>query len=138
MKLKIAIIFIGIIILFFLLKTDNSIPDDWKGKKLYNVSDGRDWIVIREDNTFTLHEYIPNSEETFEWNGTIENSELKTSKDLSYHGRNDYKSTEVNPKIELMDIAGKFLRINFKYFSTMSGSYDTDGRNYTPINKSPF
>jgi hypothetical protein len=117
---------------------DNSIPDDWKGKKLYNVVDGRDWIIINDDNTFTLHEYIPNAEETYEWNGKIENMELITSKTLSYHGRNDYKPTEIDSKIEMMDIGGKFLRINFKGFNTISGSYKTDGRNYTPEYRSPY
>lgn len=117
---------------------NNSIPDDWKNKKLYNVVDGRDYIIINDDNTFTLHEYIPNSDQTFEWNGRVDNMKLITTKELSYQGRNDYKPTVIDDKIEMMDIAGKFLRINFKGFNTISGSNDTEGRNYTPENISPF
>jgi hypothetical protein len=117
---------------------NSSVPDDWKNKKLYNVVDGRDWIIINDDNTFTLHEYIPNSEQTFEWNGRVDNMKLITSKELSYQGRNDYKPTVIDDKIEMMDIAGKFLRINFNGFNTISGSNDTEGRNYTPENISPF
>jgi hypothetical protein len=134
----ILIVLITVFFVFSQIGGNNSIPDDWKGKKLYSVVDGRDWIIINDDNTFTLHEYIPNSEETYEWNGKIKNMELITSKPLSYHGRNDYKPTEIDSKIEMMDIGGKFLRINFKGFNTISGSYETDGRNYTPENRSPF
>jgi hypothetical protein len=118
--------------------SDSSIPNDWKNKKLYNIVDGRDWIIIKDDNTFILHEYIPNSNQTFEWNGRVDNMKLITSKELSYKGRNDYKRTIIDDKIEMMDISGKFLRINFKGFNTISGSNQTDGRNYTPENRSPF
>ena len=69
--------------------SDSSIPNDWKNKKLYNIVDGRDWIIIKDDNTFILHEYIPNSNQTFEWNGRVDNMKLITSKELSYKGRND-------------------------------------------------
>ena len=117
---------------------NNSIPENWVGKKLYNVVDGRDWIIVFTDHSFILHEYIPNAEETYEWRGKIENMKLITSKDLSYQGRNDYKPTEIDPNIELMDVGNQFLRINFNGFSTISGSYETDGRNYTPENVSPF
>lgn len=117
---------------------NNSIPENWEGKKLYNVVDGRDWIIVFTDHSFILHEYIPNAEETYEWRGKIENMKLITSKDLRYQGRNDYKPTEIDPNIELMDVGNKFLRINFNGFSTISGSYETDGRNYTPENVSPF
>ena len=117
---------------------NNSIPEKWEGKKLYNVVDGRNWIIIYSDHSFILHEYIPNAEETYEWRGKIENMKLITSKDLRYQGRNDYKPTEIDPNIELMDVGNKFLRINFNGFSTISGSYETDGRNYTPENVSPF
>mgnify|MGYP006089750187 CR=1 FL=1 len=136
--ITILIVIITVFFVFNQIGGNNSIPDDWKGKKLYNVVDGRDWIIINDDNTFTLHEYIPNAEETYEWNGKIENMELITSKTLSYHGRNNYKPTEIDSKIEMMDIGGKFLRINFKGFNTISGSYETDGRNYTPENRSPY
>ena len=117
---------------------NNSIPDDWRNKKLYNVIDGRDYIIINDDNTFTLHEYIPNSDQTFEWNGRVDNMNLIPTKELSYQGLNDYKPTVIDDKIEMMDITGKFLRINFKGFNTISGSNDTEGRNYTPENISPF
>ena len=117
---------------------NDSIPENWVGKKLYNVVDGRDWIIVFADHSFILHEYIPNAEETYEWRGKIENMKLITSKGLRYQGRNDYKPTEIDPNIELMDVGNKFLRINFNGFSTISGSYETDGRNYTPKNVSPF
>ncbi len=117
---------------------NNSIPENWVGKKLYNVVDGRDWIIVFTDHSFILHEYITNAEETYEWRGKIENMKLITSKDLSYQERNDYKPTEIDPNIELMDVGNQFLRINFNGFSTISGSYETDGRNYTPENVSPF
>jgi hypothetical protein len=37
-----------------------------------------------------------------------------------------------------MDVGSKLLRINFNGFSMISGSYETDGRDYTPENVSPF
>ena len=126
---------IGGVVLFIVIlisRNSSSFPDEWRDKKLYSVSDNRDWIIIHSDNSFTLHEYIPNSEQTFEWNGKVDGMTLKTNETLSYHGRNDYKPTTIDPKIEVMDIAGKFLRINFEGFSTISGSYETDGRNYVP------
>lgn len=127
------IIGVGIFLLIFLLmRNSSSIPDEWRDKKLYSVSDRRDWIIIRTDDSFTLHEYIPNSEQTFEWNGKIDGMTLKSSKSFSYQGRNDFKPTQIDPNIEVMDIAGKFLRINFEGFSTISGSNKTDGRNYVP------
>jgi hypothetical protein len=116
----------------------NSIPEDWKGKKLFDMVDGRNWIQINSDNSFLLHEFIPNSDETFEFVGVIENMELVSTAPLSYQGRNAYKPTEISSKIEMMDIGRKFLRINYQYFNTMSGSKKVDGRNYTPENISPF
>jgi hypothetical protein len=124
----------GGIVLFIILlvRNSNSFPDEWRNKKLYSVSDSRDWIIIRSDDSYILHEYIPNSEQTFEWTGKIEGMTLKSSKSLTYQGRNDFRPTQIDPKIEVMDIAGKFLRINFEGFSTISGSNETDGRNYVP------
>ena len=116
----------------------NDIPEDWKGKRLYNMVDGRDWIQINSDNTFLLHEFIPNSDETFEFVGVIENMELVSSAQLTFQGRNDYKPTEISSKIEMMDIGRKFLRINYQYFNTITGKETEDGRNYTPENISPF
>jgi len=116
----------------------NDIPEDWKGKRLYNMVDGRDWIQINSDNTFLLHEFIPNSDETFEFVGVIENMELVSSAQLTFQGRNDYKPTEISSKIEMMDIGRKFLRINYQYFNTITGKETEDRRNYTPENISPF
>jgi hypothetical protein len=128
-------VMIGGYIIFFLYLINmngNSFPDEWRGKRLYSASDSRKWIVIRSDNTFTLHEYIPNSEETFEWNGTVEDMTLKSSKSFVFQGRNDFRPSSIDPHIEVLDIGGKFLRINFEGFSTITGSDFTDGRNYMP------
>jgi hypothetical protein len=134
MKYVIPII-VGIVVFFYIFSSiveGTTFPDEWRDRKLYSVSDSRDWIIIRSDDSFTLHEYIPNSEQTFEWNGKIDGMTLVSSKPFSYHGRNNYKPTQIDPNIEVMDISGKFLRINFEGFNTISGSYQTDGRNYVP------
>lgn len=116
-----------------------SIPTDFIGKKLYNLIDGRDWILINHDNTFVLHEYIPNSEETFEWRGNISGLALSSNQSLSYQGRNDYKATEINSQMEIRDSnVGKALCIKFERFSTISGSALIEARNYTPQNVSPY
>lgn len=136
LQMKLALLFTVIIT----TSCNKSIPDDWKGAKLYNMVDGRDYIIINNDNSFTLHEYIANSEQTFEWNGRVENLNLITSKDLRYQGFNDYKPTEIDPKMTMIteSIYGKHLQINFTGFNTIYGSNDTEKRRYSPKNVSPY
>lgn len=138
LKYLIGIVIILVVIAIVNNTKNRSMPDDWKGVKLYSMVDGRDWIIINNDNTFTLHIFIPNADETHEWQGKVENMKLVTTQPLNYQGRNDFKPTEIDPKIEMMDIAGKFLRINFKYFSTISGKYEIDGKNFTRENVTPY
>lgn len=117
-----------------------TIPDDWKEVKLYNMIDGRDYIIINRDNSFTLHEYIPNSEQTFEWKGKVENLKLITNKNLDYQGFNDFKPTEIDPQMKRIteSIYGEHLQIDFISFNTIYGSSDTEKRRYSPKNVSPY
>ena len=131
----------GLILTILLIAScSKSIPEEWKGTKLYNMVDSRDYIIINNDNTFILHEYIPNAEQTFEWNGSIENLKLVTNKDLEYQGRNDYKPTEIDPQMKLIkeSIYGEHLQIDFSGFNTINGLNETEKRRYSTKNISSY
>ncbi len=136
-----SINYLGLIVISMLFTSCNrSIPENWKGIKLYNMVDGRDYIIINNDNTFLLHEYIPNSDQTWEWTGRVDNLKLITDKNLSYQGSNDYKATEIDPQMQWIkkSFFGEHLQIDFTGFNTISGHNEIEKRRYSTKNVSPY
>jgi hypothetical protein len=139
--MKNIIILAGMSIIILLTTSCSySIPDDWKGTKLFNMVDSRDYIIINNDNTFILHEYIPNAQQEFEWRGRVENLELMSNNELKYQGSNDFKPTEIDSQMKLIteSIYGEHLQIDFTGFNTINGSYETEKRRYSTRNVSPY
>ena len=136
-----SINYLGLIVISMLIISCNrSIPENWKGTKLYNMVDGRDYIIINNDNTFLLHEYIPNSDQTWEWTGRVDNLKLITDKNLSYQGSNDYKATKIDSQMKWIteSIYGDHLQIDFTGFNTIRGENETEKRRYSTKNVSPY
>ena len=142
----VIVLAVFVVIIFFIFKRfgGESIPDNFKDKKLYNVADKRDWIILKSDGTFVLHQTSADvrvdeygdlmgiGEVSFEWNGKVDGLTLIPNKKLEYKGPSDYKPTTIDPNMEFLDISGEFLRINSTSFNTISGSKNTTGSNYMP------
>jgi hypothetical protein len=117
-----------------------TIPDRWINKKLYYFSyltndyDRQDWIIFYKDNYFLLHETNFFTGEVFEWTGKVEDMTLISSQKLVYQGSNQYKPSEIDPKIirigNGLDGSKMYLRIKHIYWNTLKGSYAIDERDY--------
>ena len=129
----VAVLAIGYFAFNWMFGSD--IPSDWYGKKLYQISDNRNWIQFNDDGTFTLHEES-STHGTHEWAGTLNGMTLECEKPLSYNTV-DGHSTVFNPEIEFQEIYGQNIRIVVEGFSNIRGYSDKNNRqiwnrDYTP------
>ncbi len=123
-----------------IISCNRSTPEKWKGTKLYHMSDGRDYIIINNDNTFLLHLYSPSTDETWEWTGRVDNLKLITDKNLTYQSSNSYKAVEIDPQMQWIteSIYGEHLQINSTYFNTMENRWSKEKARYSTKNVSPY
>ena len=112
--------------------TGFQIPENLKNKRISEVIIPSKWIEISSDNVLTLHIHINNSDEDFEFKANIGeyNSEDETFSltfigENSYQGRNDYKPSEVLPKLKIRE-GNNDIRLYVKGFNTIDGEYSEE------------
>ena len=108
-------------------KSNFTIPDSLKNKRIHNVIIPAKWVEISSDNILTYHLHINNSGEDFEFKAKIgEYNDEESTFALSfigkntYQGRNDYKPSEILPKLEIRE-GDNDIRMYVVGFNTIKG-----------------
>lgn len=109
-KIKVWHVLLGLFLVGAAQGPKNSSNDGatlkYLGKKYLSSKDDRDWIKINADSSFTISEYIPNSEERFVFNGKIDGRRLKHNGPMEYKGRNNYRESTFLPEIDFYEGGG--------------------------------